>query len=189
MTNHTGLPWHIVEAAINREKEWLLKTMDFGQAREILHNNAPTLSTAIPVDEMLRNISISIVRGDILARQYTSKEINGLWTDNSEKWELGHDSERHGGEWHRAMMALVKKYFLEENYEVTNEPFLAHGRADLGVYKEKYPNVYIEVGSTSLYKTWINLHSSPNSIFLYIPTVYSTLEFTTQNRMALSSII
>ncbi|HEY4514217.1 MAG TPA: hypothetical protein VJH69_02735 [Candidatus Paceibacterota bacterium] len=183
MTNDNGLPWHIVEAAIYKEKQWLLQMMDFGQSRNDVLQKDPTHSTSISADEMLRHLSISIVRGYIRARQYTSKEMNGLWTDNKIRLALENSSERHGGEWHRAMLALIKRHFLDQGYTVSNEPSLMYGRADLGAYKKDHQNIYIEVGSTSLYKTWINMHATPDCIFLFVPTVYCALEFSTLDKM------
>lgn len=64
---------------------------------------------------------------------------------------------------------------------MVDEPYLNQGRADLGIYKDGYLNLYVEVGSTSLFKTWMNLHSMPDSIFLFVPSEYYTLEFQTMH--------
>jgi len=76
-------------------------------------------------------------------------------------------------------MNVVRKHFEKNGFEVISESFLNFGRADLGVYKEGVPNLYIEIGTTSLFKTWLNLHSMPNSVFLFVPTVYRAIEFKT----------
>lgn len=175
-----GLPWHIVEQAITIEKEWLVKSFDFGQEQRKENIEEPT---AIPLskDEMLRQISISILRGKIRARELMSKNINGLWTDGDSDWKLGYTEERHGGEWHRAMMNLIKRHFVENDFEVINEPNLNWGRADLGVYKQGHKNVYVEVGSTSLFKVWLNSRTMSNVIFLFVPSTNHTIEFETAN--------
>ena len=174
------LPWHIVEKAIATEKEWLLRVFDFGQQRKTIQEEHDVTAPLSP-DQMLRQISISILRGNIRVRELISEKINGLWMENSAGWELDHTEERHGGEWHRAMMSIIKKHFVENGFEVTNEPHLTQGRADLGVYKKGHANIYVEVGSTSLFKTWINLHTMPNSIFLFVPSENYALEFSTSH--------
>lgn len=77
------------------------------------------------------------------------------------------------------MMNLVRKHFKQDNCEVISEPFLNYGRADLGVYKHGLPNLYVEIGTTSLFKVWWNLHSMPNVVFLFVPSVYGAIEFQT----------
>ena len=170
-----GLPWHIVESAILREKKWLKSVLDFGpfQKEDFIHLPSS--------DEMLRQVSASIISGKISARELKSVRPNGLWADESSEWEHdGSTGERHGGEWHRMVVALIKKYFLEIGFEVVNEPFLSQGRADLGVYKVGYPNLYVEAGTTSLFKVWLNTHVMPHSIFLFIPNETTAIELTTK---------
>lgn len=175
-----GLPWHIVERAIAIEKAWLVKSFDFGQEQR-KENVAEPTATPLSKDEMLRQISISILRGDIYTRELISENTNGLWTECDPDWELGHTEERHGGEWHRAMMNLIKRHFVENNFEVINKPNLGWGRADLGVYKQGYKHFYIEVGSTSLFKVWFNSRNMPNAIFLFVPSTNCVIEFETAN--------
>ena len=175
-----GLPWHIVERAIAIEKEWIVRSFDFGQEQRKEKVEEPTVAP-LAKDEMLRQISISMLRGKIHARELASEDINGLWMEDAHDWELGHTEERHGGEWHRAMMNLIKRHFVENDFEVINEPNLNWGRADLGVYKQGYKNLYVEVGSTSLFKVWFNSHTMPNAIFLFVPSTKCAIEFETSN--------
>lgn len=173
-----ALPWHIVEAAIFKEKKWILDVFDFSEFNRT--DQTANLNLPISLDEMVRQISISILRGKISVKEFKSSVVNGLWTDNS-NWQFEEHEERHGGEWHRVMMGIVKAYFIEEGFEVVNEPDLNQGRADLGVYKEGYQNLFVEIGTTSLFKTWINLHGMPNTTFLYVPSVNYALEFKTRD--------
>jgi len=92
---------------------------------------------------------------------------------------LGITEERHGGEWHMAMINLIKNYFKQIDFEVINEPPLNYGKADLGVYKKGHSPLYVEIGSTSLFKVWYNLHSMPGVIFLFVPSIYGAVEFKT----------
>ena len=173
-----GLPWHIVENAIKNERKWLIIALNFGireDKEEDFIRSLPGLSK----EEILRQISISLVGGKIKAVEFKTHEINQLWTENIKDWELEAKEERHGGEWHRAMMNLVRKHFEENGFEVINEPYLHLGRADLGVYKTNTPHLYVEIGTTSLFKTWYNLNSMPDSIFLFVPDVYTAIEFQT----------
>lgn len=165
-------PWHIVEKAIQNEQDWLVRTIYFG----IYEKGLPIKMSK---DQLLRQVSIAIVSGKIRAREYKTTKVNSLWIDNSANWELGFNEERHGGEWHKAMMNIVRKHFKHMGYEVTSEPNLNYGRADLGIYKKDKTNLYVEIGTTSLFKTWFNLSTMSDTIFLFIPSVYLTLELQT----------
>ena len=177
MKNNTkGLPWHTVESAILLEKKWLEKLFDFNE--DHYKESVSVSSSSLSSEEMMRQLCISIIKGEIKAREMKSPVTNGLWTED-ENWEFAPEAtkEHHGGNWHRSMMAIVKKHFLSQGFDVINEPYLNHGRADLGVYKDGYKNLYVEIGSTSLAKTWLNLSSMQDSIFLFVPSVYYALEF------------
>ncbi len=98
-----GLPWHTVEGAVQKEKRCLSDVFDFGQEwkqdDEEKENHSPLSS-----DEMLRQISLSILRGDIQAREIKSDKANGLWTSAETgdwEWEAENATERHRGPWHR----------------------------------------------------------------------------------------
>lgn len=168
------LPWHIVEKSIQQEKKWLEGAIDFN-----FKDDDSNSFKIISKGEMLRQISIAIVDGRIRAREISHAHINGLWTDDAKNWELGEKNERHGGDWHRAMMNLIRNHFVSNNFEVTSEPLLNYGRADLGVFKESHPNLYVEVGTTSLVKVWINFLTMPEAIFLFVPSIYTVIEFQT----------
>lgn len=79
------------------------------------------------------------------------------------------------------MMSIVKQHFMNDGFEVINEPFLSLGRDDLGVYKTGYQDLYVEIGSTSLFKTWFNVKTMQNSILLFIPSTSLAIEFTANN--------
>jgi len=168
------IPWHEAEKAILKEKKWLEKVFKFSEVSRI----AEVKKFPISLDEMLRQISISIVRGDIRVKELKSKKPNSLWVDDKTNLEQLENTEYHGSEWHRIMMMIIiKNHFVENGFEVVNEPHLNQGRSDLGVYKNGYPNLFVEVGTTSLFKTWINLHTMPQCIFLFVPSEQYALEF------------
>lgn len=169
-----GLEWHVVERALAVEKAWILKSFDFGQ--ENRKHTSEEFTASLSRNEMLRQIGLLILRGTIRARELVSEKPNGLWSDDLE-WSHGHITERHGGEWHRAMMSIIKKHFEESGFKVVNEPALLWGRADLGVYKEGYKDILIEIGSTSLFKTWVNTHMMRNCLFLFVPSTTHAIEF------------
>lgn len=168
------LPWHVVEAAIQREKKWFLEVFEFDDRG---HNQS---TMPVSHDEMVRQLCVAIVSGKVRARELRSKTANGLWMDDvPDDWISISTQERHGEQWHQAMMHIIKHHFIADGCEIINEPRLNQGRADLGVYKTGLPNLYVEVGSTSLCKTWINLLTMPNSAFLFVPSEQCTLEFKT----------
>ena len=173
----TPLPWHEVELAIQKEECWLTEVFDFGPYAG--KESVPILPNLSP-DKMLRQIATLIVHGTIQAREIKNPIELGLWS--SELVQIDEHSsaeERHGGHWHQAMVGVVKQHFINDGFEVINEPFLSHGRADLGVYKTGYQNLFIEIGTTSLYKTWLNIKSMPSTIFLFIPTTTYAVELIT----------
>lgn len=85
---------------------------------------------------------------------------------------------RHGGEWHRKMMGVLTKYFIDQGYTVAPEPHLHEGRADLGVYKEGCADLFVEVGTTSVYKLWRNLAMATDCLILLVPDDQRAVEFT-----------
>lgn len=64
-----------------------------------------------------------------------------------------------------------------QGYEVEREPNIHWGRADLGVYKKGTQNLYIEVGTTSLFKLLVNLTAMRNITYLIVPSDDKLIEF------------
>jgi len=165
----TGLPWHVVEEAINREIEWLGGVIE------------QTVIPKVPgCDECrytFRKIAVLIVTGKIKAKEFIARDGHDLWDGLTQKHGI-RSSARHGGEWHRKMMDVVTEYFERQGFEVIVEPFLSQGRADLGVHKNDYLNLLIEIGDTSAYKLWRNLQMLTNSRILLVPDERRAIEFT-----------
>ncbi len=83
-----------------------------------------------------------------------------------------------GSSWHRRMMDVITEYFESQGFEVIPEPFLNKGRADLGIYKDGYKDLFAEVGTTSAYKLWWNLQMLTNAKILLVPDEERAIEFT-----------
>ncbi|OHA16270.1 MAG: hypothetical protein A3H57_05100 [Candidatus Taylorbacteria bacterium RIFCSPLOWO2_02_FULL_43_11] len=91
-----GLPWQIVEKAITFEKLWLIDRMDFSQDYNFDRPQQESFSAHPLSDiEMLRQLAISIVRGNIHAKEIISERKNGLWAD-VDFTVSQHNDERHG---------------------------------------------------------------------------------------------
>ncbi|MDP2812690.1 MAG: hypothetical protein Q8O32_03285 [bacterium] len=173
MNHNKGLPWHIVEKRIHEEIDWLKKVIDVVEEE----NN---LDTALGMGRwainyyLYRLIAILIVNGQIKAKEINSRN---LWGDgditNIDK------THRHGQEWHVNMMNIIDNYFKKQNYLVSTEPNLYHGRADLGIFMENKKDLYVEVGTTSIYKLCLNLHFMKDNIFLIVPQENRVIEFKT----------
>jgi hypothetical protein len=144
----TGLPWHLVEGAINREIEWLERVIE------------QTVIGKVPgCDDCrytFRKIVLLIITGKITAKEFIAREGHDLWDDLTQKHGIK-GSARHGGSWHKKMMDVITEYFENQGFEVIPEPFLSQGRADLGIYKEGHTHLFIEIGTTSAHKLWWNL--------------------------------
>jgi hypothetical protein len=76
------------------------------------------------------------------------------------------------------MMNLITEYFEKQGFEVVSEPFLSNGRSDLGIYKDGYTDLFIEIGTTSAYKLWWNLQTLMDSKILLVPDERQAIEFT-----------
>jgi len=111
----TGLPWHIVEEAINREIEWLERVIE------------QTVIGKVPgCDDCrytYRKIAILIVTGKIRAREFIAREGHDLWDDLTQKHGIKGFA-RHGGDWHKRMMDVITEYFENQGFEIIPEPFL-----------------------------------------------------------------
>ena len=126
----TPLPWHEVEQRILNEERWLNAVFDFG--RNIEEDSTP-VQAGLSNDKMLRQIAIAIVNGALKACELRSALELGLWSDQNRYIEqINSGDERHGSDWHRSMMSIVKQHFSNDGFEVINEPFLSMGRADFG---------------------------------------------------------
>jgi hypothetical protein len=165
----TGLPWHIVEEAINREIEWL--------RRVIVQHVTEKVPGCDECPYTLRKIALLIVTGKIKAKEFIARDGHDLWDDLTQKHGIK-GSARHGGSWHKKMMDVITEYFENQGFEVIPEPFLNKGRADLGIDKDGHMDLFVEVGTTSAYKLWWNLQMLMNSKILLVPDERRAIEFT-----------
>lgn len=169
----TGLPWHIVEEAINRESQWLERVIEQSHVGEVPDCDKCRYT--------FRKIALLIVRGEIKAKEFTARDGHDLWDDLTNKHGVK-KSARHGGDWHKRMMDVLTEYFEEQEFEVIPEPDLSKGRADLGVYKDGYRDLFVEIGTTSAYKLWWNLQMLTNSKILLVPEEGRAIEFICRGR-------
>jgi hypothetical protein len=168
----TGLPWQIVEEAINDEIEWLRKV--------IIQHVTEKVPGCDQCRYTFRKIAILIVTGKIKAKEFIARDGHDLWDDLTQQHGTK-GSARHGGSWHRKMMDVIAEYFENQGFEVVPEPFLNEGRADLGIYKHGHMDLFVEVGTTSAYKLWFNLQTLMNSKIVLVPDERRAIEFTCRN--------
>lgn len=160
-----SLPWDKVEKAIHQESKWLRNNLVASPFQTVDHN----LNTRLDEKYIHRRIAILIVSGKVRARDIRSE--TSLWKNKEAK--IGKE---HGKKWHSSMMKIIGGHFQELGYKISTEPALNIGRADLGIYKENHSNVYVEVGTVSLYKLLLNLESMESSIFLIVPNTNHIIE-------------
>jgi hypothetical protein len=165
----TGLPWHVVEEAINREIEWLETAIE--------QTSADKVPGCDDCRYTYRKIALLIVTGKIKAKEFIARDGHDLWDDLTRKHALK-GSARHGGDWHKKMMNVITEYFENQGFDVVSEPFLTNGRADLGIYKDGHKDLFVEVGTTSAYKLCLNLQTLTNSKILLVPDEKRAVEFT-----------
>lgn len=171
----TGLPWHIIEEAINREIEWLKRVIE-----QAVVDKVPGCDDC---RYTYRKIALLIVTGKIRAKEFIAKDGHDLWEDLTQQHRVK-KSARHGGEWHRNMMDVITEYFERQGFEVFPEPFLNEGRADLGVYKDRHADLFVEIGTTSAYKLWLNLQTLVHSKILLVPDERRAIEFACRDEPA-----
>jgi hypothetical protein len=169
MYTQTGLPWHVVEEAINREADWLRKVI-FQSASEKIPGCDECQYT-------FRKIALLIITGKVKARDITAKDGYDLWDGLTQKHNII-KSAWHGGDWHRKMMDVITEYFERDGFEVVPEPFISKGRADLDVYKDGYMDLFVEIGTTSVYKLWWNLQMLAGCKILLVTDENKAIEFT-----------
>ena len=168
----TGLPWHTVEEAINREIKWLERVIE-----KTVVGNVPGCDDC---RYTYRKIAFLIVTGKIKAKEFIARDGHDLWGDLTQKHGIKKTA-HHGGVWHRRMMDVVTEYFTDQGFEVIPGPFLSQGRADLSIHKDGYVDLFIEIGDTSPYKLWWNLQMLAHSKILLVPDEERAIEFTCLN--------
>ena len=130
--------------------------------------DAPAIPVIIAFNKSLRFI-LFITASKIKFEQLPWKQDAEIYKNHT-----------HGEEWHRKMISAAADYFKKDNYQTTLEPMLNLGRADIGAYFDALKSpIYIEIGTTSLYKLLYNLLTMENSIFLIIPAEEYMIEFRT----------
>jgi hypothetical protein len=163
-----ALPWHVVEEAINREIQWLDRVIE-----QMVIGRVPGCDDC---RYSYRKIALLIVTGRIRAREFIAREGHDLWDDLTQRHGIKGFA-RHGGEWHKRMIDVITEYFENQEFEVVSEPFLSQGRADLGIHKNSYMDLFIEIGTTSVHKLWWNLQMLTNSKILLVPDERRAIEF------------
>ncbi|MDO8638033.1 MAG: hypothetical protein Q7R43_00530 [Candidatus Daviesbacteria bacterium] len=157
-----SLPWDVVEKAISKEIKWLEETIMDSPFR---------YEETVCSKCIFRRIALLILYGKVKAKDI--KSSISLWGENY-SFFIG---KSHGQEWHSEMIKLVASYFSSLGYEIVIEPYLNQGRADLGVYKDKKRNLFVEIGTVSLSKILFNLESMEESDFLLVLDLNHAVEF------------
>ena len=160
--------WQEIESKIQVEISWLKEKLE--TFLEIQHG--------VPVsckDCILRNIATLIVSGRVQASEIKKgSPLKSFWGGNSQSFLR---KIHHGSDWHREKMEEIEAHFLSLGYEVLREPALDYGRADLGIYSKNTPDLFVEVGTISLFKLWKNLETMENVILLIVPNNEELIEF------------
>ena len=164
--------WDTIEKKIREEINWLENNVDTFFKEE---KTAPKGCREC----FLRRIAILIVSGQVKATEITKiPSLKGFWVNKKIK-RKDISKKRHGSDWHKETMDKIENHFLCLGFKVTREPDVYGGRSDLGVFKKGKPNLYIEVGTTSLFKLWLNLErkSIQNFTYLIVPNDEKLVEF------------
>ena len=162
------IQWHEGEQRIREEVLWLRKVIDTFLDKE---KHTPSGCKHC----YLRNIATLIVQGDILATEIRRKgSLDSFWLPISTPPKR---RVHHGRDWHRETMERIENHFTVKKCKLAREPTLQQGRADLGIYKSGELDLFIEVGTVSLYKLMVNLMAMRNFIYLIAPNDDLLIEF------------
>jgi len=159
--------WHLVEDKIKVEMDWLRRSVETFLVEE---KHAPRGCREC----FLRRIAILIVSGRVKATEITrTAPLKSFWRSknsrNCEKYR--------GGDWHKKTTQKIDNHFRQQYYKTALEPNLYWGRADLGVFKKDKLDLYVEVGTTSFFKLWINLEQMKSCVYLIVPNDDKIIEF------------
>lgn len=169
-----SLPWNEVEKAIIKEMDWLRQVIDTFSEKEDPIGGTPGVHYCREC--LIRRIAILILSGKIKAKQINRKApLNSLWLGKKRNKK---GVKTHGTEWHSQTMNQIEDHFIKQGHEVVREPNLHWGRADLGAHKKGRPSIFIEVGTTSFSKLWLNLATKGIFVYLIVPDDDKIIEFT-----------
>lgn len=163
-----SLLWDVVEKAIIKEQKWLNDNL----MRPFYKEGEDFYKADFCENCILRKIAILIVSGKVRTTDIKSKAC--LWGDEKQFKDI---IKPHGKDWHARLMSLVANHFKSLRFEITIEPHLNKGRADLGIYKKGKKNLFVEIGSVSLPKLLFNLESMEDSILLIVLDINHAIEF------------
>jgi len=163
--------WRTVEKKIRKEINWLRSAINVFRKDERVDT--------IGCDEcFLRQIAILIIFGKVNATEITKAPVlKEFWKDEKITGKKNKGEIYHGSDWHREKMKKIENHFIFLGFKVIREPNLNQGRADLGVYKKGEQDLFIEVGTISLFKLWLNLRSMKNFTYLIVPNDNNLIEF------------
>lgn len=163
--------WQFVEDRIKKETHWLEQAIPTFLQKE-------TVAPKGCRDCFMRRIALLIISGKVVARDISrSPKLKDFWLDSKTDSKKGNPKISHGSDWHRKMMERIENHFLHLGFDVEREPIMHQGRADLGVYKDNTPTLYIEIGTTSFYKLWLNLAVKDKFVYLIVPDDNRLIEF------------
>ena len=164
--------WNIVEKKIKEEMDWLENNID-------TFSNKERMAPKGCRECFLRRIAILIVSGKVKAKKITkTPPLKSFWI-NKKINRRNRPKKRHGGDWHQQTMDKIENHFLSLGFRVAREPEIYGGRADLGIFKKGKPTLYVEVGTTSFFKLWLNLARKrrQNFTYLIVPNDEKLIEF------------
>jgi|GEM_PF-747215 site-specific recombinase XerD len=160
--------WNEVESAVQKEIKWLKNNIS------VIYQAYRKENTLIKCDDcILRKLAILIVSGKIVATIVTGSQAS-LWSASPLKNVARIN--RHGSDWHREMMDKVGDFLKNNGSKVMIEPAINFGRADLGFLKNGN-DMFIEIGTVSLFKLWHNLSTMDNIKIVVVPEENKLIEF------------
>ncbi len=166
----TSLSWHEVEDKIRKEAQWLNNSIKTFDEKDRTYGSYCKQC-------VLRNLAEMIVFGEVQVMEINrSPDLKSFWLNFKNKSK---DFKKidHGQKWHIETITTIENHFSHQGFSIIREPTIYLGRADLGVYNEGAQDLFVEVGTTSLYKLYINLRSMRNCTYLIVPSDSRLIEF------------
>lgn len=165
-----NISWQEVERTIN---QYILVLKDNISVLAAGYKSQTPLSNIIKCDDCILRKIATLMATEIVA--YEKIPVQKVWPGFSFN-SNGESASRQGKHWHRHTIDFVAQYLKRVGSDITFEPRLSYGRADIAI-TEKNAATYIEVGTVSLFKIWYNLMVMPSVVFILIPSEEYIIKF------------
>lgn len=165
-----NISWQEVERTINQNILALKENISILTAG---YKSQTPLSNIIKCDDCILRKIATLMAARIVS--YEKIPVQKLWPGFSFN-SNAESASRQGKHWHRHTIDSVAQYMKAVGNNITFEPPLNYGRADISITKNN-TITHIEIGTVSLFKIWYNLMVMPSVVFILVPNEEYIIKF------------